>query len=111
MDISFENMMLPNTELYLGECTGNNYMQSNPFKETNLKDTLVFSYRDNFLNDGSPLNRCIQNIYMGKNDYPWRGPVLVFKMKGLEVAWNEYADMTTNDLEDVVDYFCWYGKR
>jgi len=48
---------------------------------------------------------------MGKNDYPWRGPVLVFKMKGLEVAWNEYADMTTNDLEDVVDYFCYYGKQ
>jgi len=79
-------------------------------KKANLKDTLVFTFRDDFLNDGSPPNMCIQKIYKGKNNYPWCGPVLVLKLKGLNVSNNEYTDMTPKDFEDVVDYFCWYGK-
>ncbi len=110
LNIKFENNMLPDTILFIGATESFNYMQSNHFKKRNLRDTLVFAFRDNFLNDGSPINKCVQKIYKGKNNYPWCGPVLVMKMKGLNVCENKYADMTPQDFEDVVDYFCWYGK-
>jgi len=110
MDVKFGDKMLPNTKSLISADESYNYMQRNHVKKANLKDTLVFTFRDDFLNDGSPPNMCIQKIYKGKNNYPWCGPVLVLKLKGLNVSNNEYTDMTPKDFEDVVDYFCWYGK-
>ena len=110
LDIKFENMMLPNTEKYFGaSAESHNYMQSNPFTQTNLKDTLVINFRDNFLHDGSLPNKGVQHLMKGRNDYPWRGPVIVIKMKGHEIFRNIYEDMNENDFKDVIDYFCWYG--
>lgn len=111
LSIKFENMMLPATDKYMGAPESHNYMQSNPFTKRNLKDTLVILFRDNFLNDGSLPNKCIQNLSKGINDYPWKGPVIVIKMKGLEVYQNIYEDMNVKDFKDVIDYFCWYGKE
>ena len=111
LDITFENYKLPNTEPFIGAIESSNYMQSNPITNKNLKDTLVFIFRDNFLNDGSLPNTCIEKLYKGKNDYPWKGPVLVVKMKGFSIERNIYADINYSDFKDIVDYFCWYGQK
>lgn len=111
MDIKFEGFTLPNCEKLMGAPESQNYMQVNPVTNRHLPDTLVFIFRDNFLNDGSKANKCIENMYKGKNDYPWKGPVIVIKMKGQHVEENLYTDVNCKDFKDVVDYLCWYGAN
>ena len=114
LNIDFESFKLPNTKSFIGAQESTNYMQSNPFTNENLKDSLVFIFRDNFLNDGSSPNKCVENMMKGRNNYPWKGPVLVIKQKGIfpeDLCRNEFDDINSKDFKDVVDYFCWYGNK
>ena len=111
LNIEFQTMFLPNTEPFIGQGESQNYMQMNPFSKKPLKDTLVFIFRDNFMNDGSKVNKNIKRMMTGKNDYPWAGPVVVVKMLGASVEHNLYGDVNVDDFKDIVDYFCWYGKE
>ena len=102
--------MLPNTDMYFDDITSYFYMQRNLFTQTNLKDTLCIEYKDNFLNDGSLPNKCIQKLINTEYDCSWRGPILIIKMKGLRISEDIYDDMNEKDFKDVVDFFYSYHR-
>ena len=60
------------------------------FEPKNLKNMLQFSYRKNFLNDGSQSNECVKKLTANKNSYDWKGPILLLKIKGIE----NYGNLT-----------------
>ncbi len=62
---------------------GKSFMKVNSVKgNRRLPNTLMFLYRDNFLNDGSVRNECIRKMVGAAPPHPWAGPVLVIKYKG-----------------------------
>ncbi len=83
-----------------------NYMEINPFSKKELRDVLVFEYRENFRSDGSKANKWIDNVHKGRQ--LWRGPVLIYKVKGHDLFMleqNGYADVNMKDFKDIVDFF------
>jgi hypothetical protein len=82
-----------------------------PYIEQNLENSLKFSFRDNFFNDGSISNKCIKNITNNKNNHDWRGSMLVIKIKGLEGEFPcKYIDIEMKDIQDIKDFLIWYGS-
>ena len=101
---------------YIGDVyKGFNYMPSNPLKgiEGELKDTLLFHYRDSFNLDGSKDNVCIQKITENKCPFPWRGPMVVIKQSGnyFRLPDGDPKDITVEDFSNIIDYLLWYGSK
>ncbi|PBK71887.1 hypothetical protein ARMSODRAFT_910761 [Armillaria solidipes] len=72
---------------------------------------LALYYDENFLINGSPINRCIQNITKGKAAHPWAGNVLALRSKGLRsLDWYNDA-IIEEDLAPLVRFFEDYGKE
>ncbi|SJL08217.1 uncharacterized protein ARMOST_11580 [Armillaria ostoyae] len=72
---------------------------------------LALYYDENFLINGSPINRCIQNITKGKAAHPWAGNVLALRSKGLHsLDWYNDA-IIEEDLAPLVRLFEDYGKK
>ncbi|KAE8444338.1 hypothetical protein EG329_000648 [Mollisiaceae sp. DMI_Dod_QoI] len=51
--------------------------------------------------DGSKENRCLTHLMHGKEQYSWRGPILVLRRTHL----NNYTDVQVSDLQIVKKYF------
>ena len=69
---------------------------------------LVVFIRDNFLNDGSPLNKSIQVATKGEARHSWAGNVVILKNRGhSEVGMNATAD----DVKAAIEYFKAYGAQ
>jgi hypothetical protein len=91
---------------------GRNVWPYNPLKgDRAFENVLEFNYNDDFLNDDSLENQCIKKITKNKNPHPWRGPMLVLKIRGNNwVPYQRYMDMSVKDMNDVVDFLLWYGS-
>ncbi|KAK0476795.1 hypothetical protein IW261DRAFT_1490112 [Armillaria novae-zelandiae] len=72
---------------------------------------LALWYDENFLMNGSPINRCIQNVTKGRAPHPWAGNVLALRSRGLHSL--DYYDDTIieEDLAPLVRFFEDYGKE
>ncbi len=69
-----------------------------------LRHTLAVWYDDNFMINGSRINRCIQRITAGKAQHPWAGNVLALRVKGPTL--DRYSDaVMEEDLAPLVRYF------
>ena len=51
-----------------------------------MDNILIFEFRDDFLSDGSKLNKCISKMSNGKACHTWMGPLLVTKVKEFEIC-------------------------
>ena len=98
---------------FLGKkCTDQLYMSRNPLKpERKLIDTLIISYRDKFLTDGSKPNTTVHKLTNCLHQHNWKGPILVTKIDGKELTtYFDYKDIDIDDFESVVDFFRWYSS-
>ena len=79
---------LANESLFLGETEiATSYMPRNPLKpERKFSDTLIISYRDGFLIDGSKPNTTVHKLANCLHRHDWRGPILVTKIKGTQLS-------------------------
>ncbi|KAK0225526.1 hypothetical protein IW262DRAFT_1456592 [Armillaria fumosa] len=72
---------------------------------------LALWYDENFLINGSPINRCIQNVTKGEAPHPWAGNVLALRSRGLHsLDWYDDA-IIEEDLAPLVRFFEDYGKE
>ncbi|KII87087.1 hypothetical protein PLICRDRAFT_42722 [Plicaturopsis crispa FD-325 SS-3] len=65
--------------------------------------------RDNYLNDGSKLNRCIANVTDGSTPHTWAGPVLALKQESYYSG--RYIDASMADMRAIVMHLKAYGRR
>ncbi|KAK0491916.1 hypothetical protein EDD18DRAFT_1185363 [Armillaria luteobubalina] len=72
--------------------------------------TLAFWFDDNFLRNGSPINRCIQAVTGGNAAHPWSGNVFALRAQGLYSDIYEDAVME-EDLAPLIRYFKDYGRE
>ena len=73
-----------------------------------LRDSLCFEYDENFLINGSPINRCVASGTRGRARHPWCGNLLALRM-GRSYDFYKSVDMQ-EDLEPLVRYLEEYGK-
>ncbi|KAK0438938.1 hypothetical protein EV421DRAFT_928234 [Armillaria borealis] len=75
-----------------------------------LRHTLAVWYDDNFMVNGSQINRCIRKITAGKAQHPWAGNILALRVKGPSLG--RYSDaVMEEDLAPLVRYFEEIYKR
>lgn len=71
---------------------------------------LVQFFNDNFLNDGSSLNKCIQNVMGGKAPHPWADNVIVVRKETSDAP--VFLDaVLEEDLPVLFEYWKEYGKE
>jgi hypothetical protein len=101
-------------ESFLGnDFYGLQQMPRNPLRpKKTMANTLVFRFRDNFFNDGSRRNKCIESITKKRNRHDWRGPMIILKIKGTNLIPmdQKHIDIELSDIHDVIDYFLYYGS-
>ncbi|KAG7441992.1 uncharacterized protein BT62DRAFT_936643 [Guyanagaster necrorhizus] len=69
-----------------------------------LRHTLAVRFDDNFMINGSQINRCIQNVTSGNAAHPWAGNILALRVEGLGSPW--YSDVVMEeDLAPLARYF------
>jgi len=68
---------------------------------------LGFLYDDNFSINGSPLNRCIEDVTEGKAGRQWRGNILGLRMK--DFSYDFYASV--NMEEDLKPFLIWFEEN
>ncbi|KAK0195028.1 hypothetical protein F5146DRAFT_1023939 [Armillaria mellea] len=72
---------------------------------------LALYYDDQYLINGSPINRCIQNVTKCKAPHPWAGNVLALRSRGSRsLDWYNDA-IIEEDLAPLVRFFEDYGKE
>jgi hypothetical protein len=67
---------------------------------------LGFLYDDNFLPNGAPLNRCIENVTGGKAGRRWHGNILGLRMEGY--SYDLYASVDME--EDLKPFLVWFEE-
>ncbi|KAJ1565075.1 hypothetical protein HK096_004674, partial [Nowakowskiella sp. JEL0078] len=69
------------------------------------RKVLKVLYRDLFLNDGSPPNKCILHLTNKRAGHPWMGPVIAIRgdLDG------NYCDVESQDLTKLQKFFMQYG--
>ncbi|KLO16839.1 hypothetical protein SCHPADRAFT_822557 [Schizopora paradoxa] len=76
--------------------------------------TLELVYRDNYANDGSKVNRCVQNLTGGNTVHSFRGNLLALRRPGSSEG-GIPSDLVVNvedaDLEYMKNYFIGYGRK
>ena len=90
-------------------CVRNIYFNRWGINGPELGRSLCFIHDDNFMNNGSPLNRCIVNVTGGMAGHRWCGNILGLRMKGQSYDFYENVDME-EDLKPFMTYFEEYGK-
>jgi tetratricopeptide (TPR) repeat protein len=104
--------LITNNKTFLKDTPGFSYWEENPLKNKPLENTLIFAYRDNFLNDGSKVNECVKKVSSNMNQHQWRGPLLVTKKMGYMSQHKErYLDVELTDFPDIIDFFLYYGSE
>jgi hypothetical protein len=76
-----------------------------------LTNALEINYKDNFLRDGSVENACVAQLTQNAHKHSWRGPILVLKKRGISNINAGYIDMSMKDIQDIADFFSWYGME
>ncbi|EPQ58676.1 hypothetical protein GLOTRDRAFT_110303 [Gloeophyllum trabeum ATCC 11539] len=72
-----------------------------------LRQPIYHVIRDNFLNDGSPPNRCVRRLMRGKAPHAWAGNLLAMKVAGTG-TFEKWVDMSMDDLPTVQAFYEWY---
>jgi len=75
--------------------------------------TLELVYRDNYANDGSKLNRCIQNLTGGNTTHRFCGNVLALRRPGSgegAIPSDLVVNVEDGDLDILRNYFIGYGR-
>ncbi|PBK58639.1 hypothetical protein ARMSODRAFT_900275 [Armillaria solidipes] len=72
--------------------------------------TLAFWYDEDFLINGSAINRCIQTVTGGNAAYPWSGNVFALRARGLISEFYSNVVME-EDLMPLVCYFEDYNRE
>ncbi|KAK0470212.1 uncharacterized protein EV420DRAFT_1258514 [Desarmillaria tabescens] len=85
------------------------YVQKFGANGPSLGRTLAILYDDNFLVNGSSINRCIQSVVRGDSVHPWAGNILALRAQGMPSDWYNNAVME-EDLAPLIRYFEDYGK-
>jgi len=67
---------------------------------------LGFLYDDNFLRNGSPLNRCIMDATGGRSGRWWHGNILGLRMEGYSYDFYASVDME----EDLKPFLIWFEE-
>ena len=104
-----ENYVYPDPQLLFGRhiFVKSSFMFSNKLRGLEkLPNALTFKFNDNFMNDGSKVNKCIESITKGKADLNWRGPIIVTRIKkeGYCPPHVYYEDIKMDDTSHIVDY-------
>lgn len=86
-------------------------VQTNVVRTRDLKHSIEVVARDEFLKDGSTVNKSIMEATKGLMAYDWRGPVLAFGKKGFGPDPPYYDNLDMTDFRDVADYFSSYGDE
>lgn len=60
------------------------------------------------IGDESKENQCLTNVMIGKEQYSWRGPILILRY---DTTVNSYADAQGEDLDTVTEYFTLRASR
>jgi hypothetical protein len=103
------SVLVPDYAKFLGNAhPGRSWMRYNPLKDyEQLEDTLFFNYRDNFFNDGSQPNRCIQKATDYMNYHSWAGPLFVYK-ENSDIE-SKFSDIEMKDFSNVLTFLSNYG--
>lgn len=65
-----------------------------------------FWARDSYFGDGSRLNKCLTKLTNGKDQYSWRGRILVLRQSHSDDEKSpEYEDITVADIGAVIKHF------
>ncbi|KAJ3086217.1 ATP-dependent RNA helicase dbp7 [Quaeritorhiza haematococci] len=81
----------------------------NTLRKRKREDIIEVWYRDNFMNDGSKLNKSVIVSAEGMSSHRWAGPVLATRVPGLQAHLNDHCDLEVADFRDVADFFKTYG--
>ncbi|KAK7052037.1 hypothetical protein R3P38DRAFT_1634030 [Favolaschia claudopus] len=73
--------------------------------------TLMMSWRDMFMQDGSPLNRCVVKLTNGKAYHPWGGNLIAYRVDEPTHRVARCQDAKAEDLKVLVAYLLDYGER
>ncbi|KAK7023195.1 hypothetical protein R3P38DRAFT_2958206 [Favolaschia claudopus] len=73
--------------------------------------TLMLRWQDMFLNNGSPLNRCVVKITDGKAYHPWGGNLIAYRVDEPVSMVARCKDSKAEDLAVLTAYLVEYGKR
>jgi hypothetical protein len=104
---------MPETDTIIGSDTFPKHMpiQYNPRLKKPLPNTIIITYRDTFLVDGSRPSKSIASI----NDtqpgeyHDWRGPIVVYAKKGPGLDPPACKDFDMVDFRHATDYFLSYA--
>lgn len=96
---------------YIGDSfTGRVFVQINKIRARKLLNTVVVIHREAGMIDGSGINHSVIEATKGVAPYPWPGPILVLKFRGL-IFEGSYGHMDMTDFRDIIDFFCSYGDE
>ena len=85
------------------------HIRRNRFLGKELSDTVVLTFLDTFLIDGSLPNLSIASLPGSPTVY-WRGPVVAYAMKGLEIDPRFCKDLDLVDSRSAVDELLFYAN-
>ncbi|KAF2011072.1 hypothetical protein BU24DRAFT_52556 [Aaosphaeria arxii CBS 175.79] len=108
-DIFGDGLLYDNPQLkgFGIDAGGIHYILENARLGRELPHCLLVRYRDNFMNDGSKVNKAIWKTLRSdvKNKTrDWRGPVLVYGLEGVDHEPVPSIDLDTSDFRDIVDW-------
>ncbi|KAH7914083.1 hypothetical protein BJ138DRAFT_1144596 [Hygrophoropsis aurantiaca] len=97
-------------EPFLGKTSiGRQLITNIGYDGVELEHPISCYIRDNFLNDGSPLNQSIVKLMNGRAPHKWSGNVLA--MKQVDLYSGKLLKASMSDLPTIAEYFKWYPKE
>jgi len=90
---------------------GRNLVQKNLIRGKELDHTIDITYRDDFIHDGSPINKSIQAVTHGNMACPWAGNVVAARREGLGGDPKDVGNMTMEDFRHAIDYFATFSRE
>jgi hypothetical protein len=103
---------MPETDTIIGSDTFQKHVpiQYNPRLKKSLSNTIIITYRDTFLVDGSRPSKSIASINATQPGeyHDWRGPIVVYAEKGSGLNPPACKDFDIVDFRHVTDYFLSY---
>jgi hypothetical protein len=86
----------------------NIYVQQWGINGPRLRHDLCFAYDENFLINGSPINRCVESVTGGRAGHQWCGNILGLRMGN---SYDFYKSVNMQeDLKPFTTYLEEYGK-
>lgn len=78
-------------------------------EEYNLDHTIAIYVREEWAEDGSEFNSCVDKMMKGKQPVKWRGPMLAFSLTGTARDPPFFEDFRAGDVRVVGEFLRWFG--